>query len=816
MKLPFLALSFSVLILQLSSAEELPKNSAGRIVQSINSNWTFNYFPSEKSGSGYESPTFDDSKWRAISLPHTWNTYETMGMTSPETDDYYWQSGWGWYRKHFRIDPVYSGKKFFLEFEGVRSYCKVWINGKLLGEHMGGYGKFDFDITSLLKNNSDNVIAVSVSNKNQQPSYKSYGGIHRNVTLVIKNPLFIPMQGSASHEGGTFITTSDVSRSQGSVSVQTWVKNDYPSPRVCILQTTIKDKTGKIVQSLKTTEEIKPGETYRFNQDLKAVKAPHIWSPSTPYLYKVTSELFDGKSLSDSFESSFGFRWYEQKNDGLYVNGEKMMLHEWDAPDDYPFIGSIISEGLYKQILKEYETNVSEHLLIKAVTMPDYVYDLTDEDGIITGEEIPVNIGENNISLNHQITEVIRSDRNHPSVLFWILGDGSTKESFDIIRKEDPGRIVISKDGIKDFGSRKIPSSVTTGNAVEANVRPAGIRLSSETIRIVADRGSVARIDVSITGPDGRRLEGLNPVLKWVVLGPAKLVGPAVFNSDDENLRVSEKFNFIRSTGEPGEIIVRAYAAGLPSGELRITAYEETLVNNGIIQPSIPYEEKKLSNVTQETIPGEIRPISKDLDFSNNKDYRNVIRKFIMEDNSSIDTSSSEFRMLTTVLDSYLRISSGKITADDYNFNTSHYNMSIRISKYIQATKLPASFKAGLREYYSSYIIAKGNEKDAEEEMNWLNWIPSGGTVIYYVREKDPYPEDGLVSQNNDLASLIAEVHPVFSKFSDDAKTRAIEFITRMNPYVHRKDAPEKGKEAVSTAEEGKPVLIPLLKYISE
>jgi hypothetical protein len=812
MKLPFLLLSFSVFFLQMTSAQEIQKVSPVRSIRIINTNWTFSYFPSEKQGSGYESVNFDDSKWSAVSLPHTWNTYETTGVILSETGDNYWQSGWGWYRKRFRIGPESSGKKIFIEFDGVQSYCKIWINGKYLGEHSGGYGRFDFDITSFLRNNADNIIAVTVSNK--EPSENLYGGIHRNVAIVIKNPLFIPMQGSALHEGGTSIATFDVSRSQGSVSIQTWVKNDYSSPRICVLLTTIKDKSGKTVQLLKTNAEIDPGETYRFNQNSKAIKEPHLWSPTSPYMYNITSELFDGKSLSDSFTSSFGFRWFEQKDDGLYVNGEKMIFHEWDVPRYYPFVGSIISEGLFKQILKEYEENVSENLMMKASSLPEFVYDLADEKGIITGEEFPVNIGENRSSLNlRQLKEVVRRDRNHPSILFWIIDNGSMNDSLNIIRSEDPGRQIISKESIFAYGSGKAPSSVLPGNADE---RPTGIRLSSTSDRIVADRGSVARIDVSITGANGSPLGGLYPVLKWVVFGPAKLVGPAVFNSDDRSFRVSEGFNFIRSTGEPGEIIVKAYAAGLPSGELRLIASKEILTEKGVSEPSIPYEARIIANTESETISGEIKPISKELVFIKNKDYKDEIRKFIQEGNDLKDTLSSEFRNLTKVLDSYLKISDGKITADDYNFNTSHYNMCTLIAKYIQATKLPPSFKIGLREYYCTSIISKGNEKNAEEEMNWLNWIPSGGTVIYYLPEKNKYQVDGLVSRSNDLAGLIAQVHPDFIKFSDDAKTRAIEFITRMNPFVHLKETSEGGVSALPKAEEGKPVLIPLLKFISE
>ena len=131
---------------------------------------------------------------------------------------------------------IIQGQKNFLEFEGVQKYCKVWINGKYLGDHKGGYGSFDFDLTDYIVAGKDNVIAVAVNNRQNDQyqippmaagNFNVYGGIYRDVTMVMKDNLFIPMQGSASHEGGTFVTTPGLSEKEGVVRVQTWVKNDY-------------------------------------------------------------------------------------------------------------------------------------------------------------------------------------------------------------------------------------------------------------------------------------------------------------------------------------------------------------------------------------------------------------------------------------------------------------------------------------------------------------------------------------------------------------------------------------------------------------
>jgi len=187
-----------------NKSEIVEKNP--RIERVINSQWTFNYFPDANSDKGYEAPDLDDSRWPAVSIPHTWSTFETTGEIHPfikstsEKDNPYWWNGWGWYRKRFTVNSSYSDRKVFIEFEGVQKYCKVWINGKYLGDHKGGYGSFDFDITDLIIEGKENVLAVAVNNSQNDKfrippmmtgKFNIYGGIYRNVTLVMKDKLYI-------------------------------------------------------------------------------------------------------------------------------------------------------------------------------------------------------------------------------------------------------------------------------------------------------------------------------------------------------------------------------------------------------------------------------------------------------------------------------------------------------------------------------------------------------------------------------------------------------------------------------------------------
>ena len=450
------------------SAPQKPNSpsKSNRYEKIINAQWTFNYFPDKSADKGFESVGYDDSKWPTISLPHTWSTFETTGEMHPfirnasESDNPYWWTGWGWYRKHFVINKEYANHKVFIEFEGVQKYCKVWINGNYLGDHKGGYGSFDFDITQFIKPGEDNVLAVSVSNKMNDEfkippmaagNFDIYGGIYRDVALVLKDNLYIPMQGSASHEGGTFVTTPVLSEQKGVVRVQTWVKNDNKSSKKCTLKTSITDASGKVVTQMISSSEIKPGELYRFDQTSKTVRNPRLWSNDDPYLYKVYSEVIDGKTTVDSYTSPLGFRWFrwDYKDNFLYVNGKKMVIHGGNRHQEYPWLGDAIPKWITEMDYYDMAVNLNYNFM-RTVHYPNdkLVYALADKYGIAIDEESP-SIKNQLFSAEiqeQQMKEMIRRDRNHPSIMLWSMGN-ETNHAVDskFAVAEDTTRILTAR-----------------------------------------------------------------------------------------------------------------------------------------------------------------------------------------------------------------------------------------------------------------------------------------------------------------------------------------------------------------------------------
>ncbi len=163
-----------------------------------------------------------------MALPHTWSTYETTGEVHPfiktatERDDSYWWYGWGWYRKHFTISSEHRARLVFLEFDGVQKYARILSQWDPGGEHKGGYNSFSLDVTAQVHFGGDNLLArAGFQPRRRSPlrrhspdrrrgNFDVYGGIYRDVRLVITDRLHVPFQGSAEHEGGTFVTTPAV------------------------------------------------------------------------------------------------------------------------------------------------------------------------------------------------------------------------------------------------------------------------------------------------------------------------------------------------------------------------------------------------------------------------------------------------------------------------------------------------------------------------------------------------------------------------------------------------------------------------------
>ena len=474
MKLIYL-IPLSFLLWSSCTTQHNTENKEGRISKGINTQWTFNYFPQEALNKEIAASDYNDSAWPAIAIPHTWSTYETTGDIHPfiyaasELVDPYWWNGWGWYRKSFEIGDALNEKKITIELDGVQKYCQLYLNGKYIGDHKGGFTSFYFDLTEHIQYGQKNTLAIAVSNRRVEQykippitagNWNVYGGIYRDVRLVIKNKVHIPYQGSYKHEGGTFITTQISDATAGKAVIKTYVKNDAEKA----LEVTVKniisapDGTQSILES---TTLLETNAIQAVTQETESMANPALWSPEKPNLYVVTTEIYHDGELMDRINSPMGFRWFSWNYDEkrLYLNGEQKHIHGTNRHQEFPWLGDAIPFWLTKMDFEDIKYGLGHNFLRHSHYPADpRVYDLTDSMGLMAAVEVP-NIKSLDFDEDVQkqnVLEMIRRDRNHPSILFWSMGN-ETNDAADSrwAHEEDTTRIIharhVSNNSAGDF-----------------------------------------------------------------------------------------------------------------------------------------------------------------------------------------------------------------------------------------------------------------------------------------------------------------------------------------------------------------------------
>jgi beta-galactosidase/beta-glucuronidase len=414
-------------------------SAPARTLQNINSAWKFNY--SDVSGAAVT--TYNDAGWSTVYLPHTFKYHNYHDGLS---------RGIGWYRRHFTIAAADSTKKVFLEFQGAMTVAQVYVNGSLLNctqsnygptdtTHYGGFLPFTLDITGKVVFGGDNVVAVRLDNntkpdvppeKIEDPNFDYYlfGGLYRDVNLITTDKLYIPdpLSGATSPGGGTFITTPTVSTSSATVVVKTVVKNEYAAAKSCVLMTTLTDQNGATVGSAQqTTQSVAAGGTSTFTQTF-TIASPSLWSLTSPALYSATAEVYDNTTLVDSYTSRFGVRSIKfDKTNGFSLNGSVVKLLGVNRHQMMPYVGGAVgSHAQYREakLLKDMGCNF---IRLSHYPQDPHFMDALDELGIMCWVELPGWGGWSKDAVFQarsvwNVRDMIRRDRNHPSVIIWGCG----------------------------------------------------------------------------------------------------------------------------------------------------------------------------------------------------------------------------------------------------------------------------------------------------------------------------------------------------------------------------------------------------------
>ena len=415
----------------------------------INENWKFRF---------WHQVQFNSE--RRVDLPHTWNAQDALSGKQ----DYF--RGVGNYTKELFINPEWQGKRLFLRFEGVNTVANVFINEVHIGEHRGGYGAFVFEITDKVKYGETNKLLVKVNNALQLDimplvgDFNFYGGIYRDVKLIVTEPVNISLTDYASP--GVYLIQQKVTKEQADVKAKVLVSNGSDiaqSARVRVRIWEEQKLAGE--QDLPITIDAKDYATAGLEFH---IKNPHLWNGrKDPFMYRAEITLLSDGKETDHMEQPLGLRFYHvDAENGFFLNGEHLKLKGVCRHQERAEVGNALRKEHHEE-----DAAIMVEMGANAVRLAHYpqascFYDLMDKYGLITWAEIPfigpggyqdrgyINQPSFRANGKEQLKELIRQHYNHPSICFWglfnelkTIGDSPVeyiRELNELAHKEDPTR----------------------------------------------------------------------------------------------------------------------------------------------------------------------------------------------------------------------------------------------------------------------------------------------------------------------------------------------------------------------------------------
>jgi hypothetical protein len=380
--------------------------------------------------------TFDDSKWASVGLPHSFSI--------PYFGSPHFYTGYGWYRRHFDVPASWDGRRIFLEFDGVFQEAKVFVNGRPVGVHRGGYTGFSVEITPAT-HQGDNILAVSVNNLwNAQLAPRAgehvfSGGIYRDVRLVVANPLHVTWY-------GTFVTTPQLSAESGNANIKTEVTNASSVTQSTAVRSEILDPANHKVASVESRQSVAAGATIVFDQTTYAIPAPQLWSLDHPALYSVHTTVLANGEPTDEFTTPFGFRWIKWTADhGFFLNGKHIYITGANVHQDHAGWGDAVTDAALGRDVAMVKAAGFNFIRGSHYPHAPAFSGACDRSGVMLWCENtfwgmggfgpdgywnssaypprPEDQPGFEASVKQELREMIRIHRNHPSIVAWSMGN---------------------------------------------------------------------------------------------------------------------------------------------------------------------------------------------------------------------------------------------------------------------------------------------------------------------------------------------------------------------------------------------------------
>jgi beta-galactosidase len=415
-------------------------------------------------GSGPANVWFGDASWRTVNLPHDWAVELPFDKTADAQHGFkalghdFPSNSVAWYRRTFDLPKEDSGQRLWLEFDGVFRDCEVFVNGWFISHHESGYGSFRCDITDVADCGGKNVVAVKVNASEFEGWFYEGAGIYRHVWLVKTAPLAIAPD-------GIFVYSqfkNNVPEGAAEVHVNTTVINVQTNLAKLLIGYKIIGPDGNVVATSLTGDSVLQNSQSVFEKTIK-IANPILWSPESPKLYKLVTRVLtrDPHSpihsvrfqIEDEVETGFGIRTVGfDKDKGFLLNGKPYLLKGTCNHQDHAGVGAALPDALqYFRIAKLKELGLNAYRTSHNPPTPELL-EACDRLGMLVMDENRL-LGSDPL---HQkwLEELVRRDRNHPSVAIWSIANeeftgggtsagkraGATMQ--DLVKRLDPTRPV--------------------------------------------------------------------------------------------------------------------------------------------------------------------------------------------------------------------------------------------------------------------------------------------------------------------------------------------------------------------------------------
>lgn len=490
-----------------------------RYTKTINLDWKF--FRGENEDGWYRG--LDDSNWRSVTVPHDWSVEE------PFSRDYssgtgYLSGGTGWYRKHFTLPESLRGSRIEVIFDGVYNHCRTWCNSYYLGQWAYGYTTFVRDISFQARYGEDeNVLCVRINRDNVTDSRWFTGtGLYRKVTVVAKNPVSFDYK-------GIFFTTPAVNKDTALAHVDISLTNTSDRDTDVIVKASLFDNSGNAAAVSQKSAFAAAGENVKTELDL-TVPSPLLWSPDTPNLYTLVTELIKDGEVIDNEENRVGIRSIRfDPDEGFFINEINTKFKGVCVHHDAGCLGAAVRPKVWArrlQYLKEMGCNAIR--MSHNPHMPE-LYDLCDSMGFMVMDEAfdEWEGPKNKWSTGHNVyppklhgyfedfhewhekdlSNLIIRDRNHPSVIMWSIGN-------EIDYPNDPyvhpfmAESTGNNDANKPAAERRYDS-----NKVCADRLPV---IASKLKAIIKQYDTTRPVTAAVAFPELSKIDGFSAVLDVV------------------------------------------------------------------------------------------------------------------------------------------------------------------------------------------------------------------------------------------------------------------------------------------------------------